>query len=28
VLDDLAAAVWACAATWLVQIAASRLGWT
>lgn len=26
VLDDVAAGVWACAATWLVQIAASRLG--
>jgi len=27
VLDDLAAGVWACAATWLVQLAAWRLGW-
>jgi len=28
VLDDLAAGVWAWAGTWLVQLAASRLGWT
>jgi phosphatidylglycerophosphatase A len=28
VLDDVAAGVWAWAATWLVQLAASRMGWT
>ena len=28
VLDDVAAGVWACAATWLVQLAASRMGAT